>query len=193
MALSSAVCLHASTLSFASDAAQGNIGSSGTDAYYGQGFTVSGAGSYDDITFNFFTYTSSTQETPYALGTGYLFSTPYAGTVAGLSSGAGLLGSVAAANDVYTFASGLSLAAGSTYYFYEDGGVPDSTMGGVQPGSLYYTYGGSQNFTPLSDFSTAYAVNGNSLSASPTPEPSSFALLGTGLLGVAGVVRKRFA
>ena len=28
---------------------------------------------------------------------------------------------------------------------------------------------------------------------SVTPEPSSFALLGTGLLGIAGVVRKRFA
>jgi hypothetical protein len=30
-------------------------------------------------------------------------------------------------------------------------------------------------------------------SASPTPEPGTLSLLGTGLLGVAGVVRKRFA
>jgi len=29
--------------------------------------------------------------------------------------------------------------------------------------------------------------------AAPTPEPSSFALLGTGLLGVAGVLRRKFA
>lgn len=43
-------------------------------------------------------------------------------------------------------------------------------------------------------FSDALGVadTSGSLVAS-TPEPSSFALLGTGLLGVAGVVRKRFA
>ena len=32
-----------------------------------------------------------------------------------------------------------------------------------------------------------------SLPASVTPEPSSIALLGTGMLGIAGVMRKRFA
>jgi hypothetical protein len=31
------------------------------------------------------------------------------------------------------------------------------------------------------------------VAAAPTPEPSTFALLGTGLLGVAGIVRRKFA
>jgi hypothetical protein len=31
------------------------------------------------------------------------------------------------------------------------------------------------------------------IAAAPTPEPSSFALFGTGLLGVAGVLRRKFA
>ena len=39
----------------------------------------------------------------------------------------------------------------------------------------------------------AMALETTTMPASVTPEPSSIALLGTGMLGVAGVVRKRFA
>ena len=53
---------------------------------------------------------------------------------------------------------------------------------------------------PGPNASNIFEPNGNtpnylsgSITATVTPEPSSFALLGTGMLGLAGVVRKRFS
>ncbi len=54
-------------------------------------------------------------------------------------------------------------------------------------GSLYFNLGPNDNLGRVLDVTTTDAALGI------TPEPSSFLLFGTGLLGVAGVTRKRFS
>jgi hypothetical protein len=83
----------------------------------------------------------------------------------------------------------LTLTAGVEYYFYEDASIPGDISGDLpySGGSGYYTFDSTSGYT--ADQTVNFLVTGDAVS--PTPEPSSFVLLGTGLLGVAGALRRR--
>ena len=73
--------------------------------------------------------------------------------------------------------------------FDEYGPLPPNTVNLIGSDVFFYTDAITGNF-----LQGGHDFGGNlSLVTAATPEPCSFALLGTGLLGAAGVLRKRFA
>lgn len=151
--------------------------------FYGVGFTVAGTGGFDDIVFSF----------GYAVGTGFLFSAPYTGTPNGLATSA-FLGSAPGSGLDYNFASSLDLTGGQTYYFYTDGVSPGFSSAGVPTGtSFYYSNNFFHSFADSNGNPAAnFIVTGDPV-ASAIPEPSSIFLVATGLLGFAGIFRRRLS
>lgn len=153
--------------------------------FLGQSFTVAGTGSFNNISFNFFSDAAAT--TPYALGTGFLLSTAYGGTPTALSSGtAGYLGQAVAAGGFYSFGSGLTLAAGTQYFFYSNTLFPAGSIFGdgdtYAGGAVYFSRGAADNFSVFSGQDASFRVTSNAVG---TPDGGSTALLLA--LGVVGL------
>lgn len=156
-------------------------------------FTVTNPGSTD---FNFVGNSPSS----YTLG-GFLASG--GGTVNFLTGGGASTDSIN--NDVFEFTGTTTLVSGDTYtithddgmYLYVNGALVISSGSPTVaiPSSFVATTSGPVSFDLLyAEVNGEPAVlSGNLGSIAPTPEPSSFILLGSGLLAAAGVVRRRLA
>ncbi|MBL9190271.1 MAG: VPDSG-CTERM sorting domain-containing protein [Opitutaceae bacterium] len=162
--------------------ATGGSFSNSNVGFVGQSFTVTGSGSFTNISFNFFSDTGST--TPAAFGTAFLLNTLYTGTPAALSSGStGYLGQATAASGFYSFGSGVSLLAGTQYFLYSNAAFSAGAITGNNAyagGSVYIASTSSSVFFP--NTSANFRVTGDAVGA---PDGGSTALLLA--LGVAGL------
>jgi hypothetical protein len=153
--------------------------STGGTGFYGENFITPGSSSFNNIAFTFLT----TGGANFATGTGFLLSLEYLGTPANLSNSTpGFLGQAAASGNFYTFASGLTLAPSTTYYFYENASIASGTIfgGNSYAGHQFYFSSASGNNFAVQGAPLNFRVTGSAV-----PEPSTNALLlSVGLAGL---------
>ena len=150
-----------------------------------------------------FSYTGSS---PTGITDTLTFQAPTTPTPVVLSASSFLLPSVSGTFDQYTFTPGVEFGTSSDRVNGDGNNVvqPILILNGPQlwtgpvtdPTFVDGSYAFTGNFLIHELLTTpdlSYTSTGTLTVSTVTPEPSSFALLGTGLLGVAGVVKRRFA
>lgn len=174
------------------DTLASNYGHFGTNAagFWGESFNSyvisqrdDGARYFDNLVFSFLGGNRS--YTSFAIGTGYLLNQAYSGAPGDLSSATpGFLGKAKASNGRYTFDPSVVLGPANVYYFYVGTRIPAGTINtdiGYNFGSAWYSPTRSGNLQQNSASAVDFTFTGDPL---VTPEPSSIALLSTGLLGL---------
>jgi hypothetical protein len=130
--------------------------------YRGQSFTTSPGGPFNNAAFNFFSASmTSPIGHPYASGTAFLFSMPFAGGPADMSSmSPGFLGQATAPNGtnegVWTFDPGMTLLGDTQYYFYMRTLSSLITGGGTYAGGNGYIVSGCCASDPWQANSNSY-------------------------------------
>jgi hypothetical protein len=153
----------------------------------GESFTTPGGGPWNSISFNF--YSNSPATTPAAVGTGFLLSMAYAGTTAALSNATPgfIASSTSNAGGIYTFASTVALQPNTQYWIFSNTAFPFNVTGSITAGtSAQSEYTGDPFVNSLSDVLN-FTLSGGVVAA---PEPSTWALTGAALCGLAFFARR---